>query len=113
MIKHACDITGIDELCLTRLDTLKDVIIQSGNDQFPVCIAYATGNDENGYVIETDISWYDIDKYKPIYKMFKIWNNTDMYDKDFYNFIKYISEFVNVPIRFCSIGPNLDDIKTV
>lgn len=112
MVKHACDITGIDELCLTRLDTLKEAIIKSGNTKFPVCIGYAAGNERDGYVIESNISWYDIDKYKPVYKMFDLWENIDMYDKNFNYFIKYIENFVNVPIKYCSVGPGQTDIKT-
>ena len=28
------------------------------------------------------------------------------------NFIKYIENFVNVPIKYCSVGPGQTDIKT-
>ena len=107
MIKYACDTIGINQLCLTRIDTLYDAF--KALNCFPVCIGY-TLKDSNYILPETEISWYDIDKYKPVYKIFNLWEKAELHDKEFCTFINFIEDFVKVPIRYISAGPIKEDL---
>lgn len=107
MVKYACDTIGVNRLCLTRLDTLLQWCKPKG--YIPVCIGYANGA-ENQMIIEDSISWYDLDFYKPVYKLFPIWNTPSINDKNFKSFIKYIENYTKVRVSLVSIGKNKEDI---
>lgn len=121
MIKYACDIIGVTDLCLTRLDTLFDYvnaqynansntneIIYDGPKYFPVCVNYAKISENGELTIDENIDWNNLQDYKPIYKMFKLWTNID--DNDFQTFIKYIEKYINIPVTYISVGKNKADL---
>ena len=109
MIKYACQNTGVDTLCFTRLDTLYEAFKDKG--EFPVCIQYAEVT-ENGIFPVQNISWYDVKNYKPIYKFFKLWNKTSLDDDNFRNFIDYLTvEFAGfAEVKYLSVGKEKEDI---
>lgn len=107
MIKYACRTTGVNELCITRLDTLYEAFKEYG--EFPVCINYARVSD-TGITIENRISLYNLDQYKPIYKFFKLWETPSLEDPNFKEFIEYISNYLYINVKYISIGKNKQDI---
>jgi adenylosuccinate synthase len=107
MIKYACKTVGVNELCITRLDTLYEAF--KDLDEFPVCIGYAKVN-QYGITQTTKISMYDVNQYVPVYKFFKLWDKCTLDDPDFYQFISYITNYLNIHIKYISVGKDKDDI---
>lgn len=101
MVKYACDTIGVTNLCLTRLDTLFDFLIKQKSQYVPVCVDYAEVT-ENGIVPVDSINWNDVTRYMPVYKMFKLWR--EPFDDNFKTFIKYIENYLNVPVSYISYG---------
>ena len=56
MIKYACDTIGVNELCITRLDTLSNWKCHYQYDFISVVI-----KEEDKYIIVKDFTNYDID----------------------------------------------------
>ena len=107
MIKYACKTVGVNELCITRLDTLYEAFKDLG--EFPVCIGYGKVN-QYGITQTTKISMYDVNQYVPVYKFFKLWDKCTLDDPDFYQFISYITNYLNIHIKYISVGKDKDDI---
>ena len=106
MIKYACDTIGVTELCITRLDTLSNWLHVEDVEYFPVCVGYKFENTDQ---IVDEISWYNIDRYQPVYKMFPKWHSY-VHDEKLDNFISYIEKFIGVKVKYISIGKNQEDI---
>ncbi|MCF0190567.1 MAG: adenylosuccinate synthase [Marinilabiliaceae bacterium] len=101
-LKYAVTINGVSQLIMMKSDVL---------DQFKTikaCVAYKV----NG--IETKDFPFDINEgVEPIYKEFPGWC-TDMtkttsesqFPKEYSNYIKFIEEYLGVPVKFVSVGPD-------
>lgn len=107
MVKYACDTIGVTNLCLTRLDTLYQWLIKNKQEYIPVCVDYANVT-ENGVVPVEHIDWNNTNQYKPIYKMFKLWEKP--HDDNFNTFIKYIEHYTNTPVTYMSLGKGKDEL---
>lgn len=106
LIKYSIRTTGVDAICLTRLDTLLEFFKNKYN-KIPICVAYK--NKETNEIIDiADI--YNLNKYEPVYELIETYNNCSINDKKFINFIKFIENKLNVPIKYVSIGQNKDNI---
>lgn len=96
MLKYACTISGVTELIMSKADVL------NGMPTIKVCIAY-----------QNDYGFPD-EKAKPIYKAFKGWktliDEKGILSKNFLHYIKFIEEYLNLPITIISTGPNRNDI---
>ena len=102
-LKYSIIINGVTELNMMKADVL------SGFDTIKICIAYNIDG------IETDTLPFDLNlgNIKPIYKSFKGW--TEDISKitkeqelpiEVHNYVSFIEEFVGVPIKLISVGPD-------
>ena len=105
LLRYALRISGTNEICITRLDTLMEAFKDVG--EFKVCIAYKN-KETNEKIYNADI--WNLDKYEPIYTTFKIWKECSFNDKNFVKFLKAIQLLLPVNIKYLSIGKNEDDI---
>ena len=102
-LKYSIIINGVTELNMMKADVL------SGFNSIEVC----TGYNING--VETNTLPYDLNSedIKPIYKSFKGWsediskiNTEDDLPIELNNYISFIEEFIEVPIKLISVGPD-------
>ena len=102
-LKYSIIINGVTELNMMKADVL------SGFDTIEICTAYNIDG------IETDTLPFDLNlgNIKPIYKSFKGW--TEDISKitkeqelpiEVHNYVSFIEEFVGVPIKLISVGPD-------
>ncbi|MCQ2215038.1 MAG: adenylosuccinate synthase [Bacteroidales bacterium] len=101
-LKYAVMINGVTQLIMMKSDVM---------DQFPTikaCVAYKV----NG--VETKDMPFDINEgVEPIYKEFPGWK-VDMtkvtseaqFPVEYKNYIKFIEEYLGVPVKFVSVGPD-------
>lgn len=100
-VRQAVRVSGITELCLTKLDVL------SGYKKIKVCTAY---NIDDEIVNEMPASLTDLCKAKPIYNELDGWNefNTNNYEElpdTLKKYIEFIEQNTNCPIKTISYGP--------
>lgn len=97
-------INGVTDLIMMKADCLDDF------DTIKVCTSYKV----NG--VETNDFPYDISNgIEPVYKEFKGWN-CDMtgirkesdFPKAFKEYIGFMEDFLEVPIKIISLGPDRD-----
>lgn len=103
-LKYTVMINGVTDLIMMKADCLDDF------DTIKVCTSYKV----NG--VETNDFPYDISNgIEPVYKEFKGWNcdmtgirkESDL-PKDFADYIKFMEEYLGVPISIISLGPDRD-----
>ncbi len=107
-LKYAVIINGVTEIAITKSDVLDTF------DEIKVCTHYEL-NDE---LIDTFPSNpYVLDYVNPVYKSFKGWKsqlkgNKDFsaLSKNFRSYIEFIEDYVKVPVKYISTGPDRADI---
>ena len=104
-VRQAVRVNGLTEIALTKLDIL------SGFKELPVCVAYDIGGKE---IKEMPASLNEYRAAKPIYKNLsgwdklpdKIWEKGfDLLPNPIKDYIKYIEEEVECPVKIVSVGP--------
>ncbi|MCQ2251524.1 MAG: adenylosuccinate synthase [Bacteroidales bacterium] len=101
-LKYSCMINGVTQLICTKGDVLNDF------DTIKACVKY-TINGKETMSMPFDAS----EEAKPIYKEFKGWKcdisnckkESDL-PKELMDYIKFIEEFVGVPVKMISVGPD-------
>ena len=102
-LKYSIIINGVTELNMMKADVL------SGFDTIEICTAY----DIDG--IETHNLPFDLNQgnIKPIYKSFKGWSEDiskiskeEELPNEVHDYVSFIEEFVGVPIKLISVGPD-------
>ena len=102
-LKYSITINGVTELNMMKADVL------SGFDTIEICTAY----DIDG--IETHNLPFDLNlgNIKPIYKSFKGWSEDiskiskeEELPNEVHDYVSFIEEFVGVPIKLISVGPD-------
>ena len=102
-LKTAARLSGFSSLAMTKLDVL------TGLPTIRICIAYKNNNKQYA---EIPASTYEYNTCKPVYKKFKGWKQdiskirmfTDL-PKEAKDYIQFIEEELNVPIKIISVGP--------
>lgn len=109
--EHAKRMCGFTSIALTKLDVLNDY------ENIPVCTAYdINGKQEKHF----PASIAKLGKAKPVYRImkgWKGWNDTDAIVKEGYDalpsemkeYIRFIEEYLNVPVDIVSIGAKRTD----
>ena len=100
-------VNGVTQIIMTKADILDNL------DQLKVCNGYKINGEEKSYV-PFQMNRVDIE---PMYKTFEGWN-TDITAAGSYealpekmkNYIKYLNEFLGVPVKYISNGPGRDQI---
>lgn len=102
-VKFAIDVCGINKLALTKIDVL------SGLKEIKVCIGYQYQGKKISY---SSCGYLELAKLKPIYKSFPGWSEDiskirkfSQLPKNCQNYIKFIEDFLKVPIKIVSVGP--------
>lgn len=112
LLKHAHEVNDFDELIVTKLDVL------SGLKKIKVCTHYRYKGKKMERV---PANMRIFSMCKPIYKTFEGWNNYDRDDwmkfsKDIsslprkvLNYVNFISEYINVPVKMISVGSGREE----
>lgn len=101
-LKYSCMINGVTQLIVTKADVMNDF------DTIKAAVAYKI----NGK--ETMAMPFDVDeKVEPIYKEFKGWKkdisnirNEKELPTELIDYLAFIANFVKVPIKIISVGPD-------
>ena len=104
-LKYAVMLNGVTELIITKADVL------TGFETIKVCTHYKLNGKEINYLP------YEINEpLEPVLKEFNGWkediskiNSFNKLPKEFTDYLKYIENEVNVPIKIISVGPNRDE----
>jgi adenylosuccinate synthase len=103
LVRTAVMISGITELCLTKLDVL------SGLDEIQVCVGYKLKGKD---VIYADVDAYGLGEVEPIYKAVKGWREDISRAKSFdklpvlaQDYVKMIEDATGVPVKWIGVGP--------
>jgi len=101
--RTAVAISGITELCLTKLDVL------SGLDEIQVCTGYKLSGKEVGYA---DVDAYGLDEVEPVLKTLKGWNEDitgartfDELPTSAQEYVKFVEEQAGAPVKWIGVGP--------
>lgn len=102
-LKYAIDLNGVTRLCLTKLDVL------GGMKELKICVGYVGGAGDNSYMAEA------CETYQPIYANFETWQEDISSARSFADlplnaqeYVRFIEEYVAVPIDIISVGPERD-----
>jgi adenylosuccinate synthase len=106
LVKTAVELSGVTELCLTKLDVL------SGLEEIKVCTRYELSCDPVRYA---DVDTYTLEKVEPVYKTAKGWQENISKARSFdelpanaQSYVKLIEEVARVPVKWIGIGPERD-----
>ena len=103
-LKYSCQINQVNELCITKIDVLNNL------EKIKICKSY------QGQSFE-EINFNDSDSLKSFslneddFKIFQSWgdisevNDFDSMPQSLKNYIQYIEEYLEIPIKIISLGP--------
>ena len=101
-LKYSCMLNGVTQLIITKSDVMNDF------DTIKAAVAYKINNKET-FAMPFDSS----EEVVPVYKEFKGWKcdiskakNEDQLPQALKEYIKFIEDFVNVPVKIVSVGPD-------
>jgi len=103
IVKTAVQLSGVTELCLTKLDVL------SGLDEIKVCTRYELSCDPVRYA---DVDAYGLDKVETVYETLPGWQEDiskartfDELPANAQSYVKLIEEATGVPVNWIGVGP--------
>jgi adenylosuccinate synthase len=103
IVRTAVDLSGVTELCLTKLDTL------SGLEEIQVCVGYKMDGKDIRYA---DVDAYGLDKVELVYKKMKGWkediSKARMFEElpaNAQSYVKMIEESTGAPVKTIGVGP--------
>lgn len=106
-LKYAVEINGVDEICLTKLDVLDDLL------DIQICTKYREkGTEVYNLPAQKDV----LEKLVPEYEILPGWNTRTTGIRNFYElpkqaqkFIEFIEENLKVPVKIISTGPRREE----
>ena len=106
-LKYAVMINGVTRLIMTKVDVMNKL------PRIKVCTGYQSG-DQVSDVLPAD---YDPNKFSPVFKEMKGWETTteglgsfEELPQALLDYVKFIEDFVNVPVDIISTGPDRKQI---
>jgi len=103
IVRTAVDLSGVTEICLTKLDTL------SGLEEIQVCVGYKLNGQDIRYA---DVDAYGLDKVELVYKKMKGWREDISKARTFeelpanaQSYVKMIEESAGAPVKWIGVGP--------
>lgn len=103
LIRTAVQLSGVTELCLTKLDVLR------GLDEIKVCMRYELSCDPVRYA---DVDTYGLNNIEPVYKTVEGWKaditQATSFDKlptQAKLYVKMIEDAAEVPVKWIGVGP--------
>lgn len=102
-VKFACEVSGVTEIAITKIDIL------SGLKKIKIAVGYKL----NGKLIPySSCGYLELSKLSPVYKEFDGWDEeiaavTKFADlpKNCQQYLKFIGNFLEVPVKLVSTGP--------
>jgi len=102
-LQYSTRINSLSQLFITKLDVL------SGLEEIKVCVGYRFEDKKiTDYPLVDEI----LDKCEPIYESFKGWDEDisgiikyDALPENAKKYIEFIEDFIDVPIKYISVGP--------
>lgn len=106
-LRYASRVNGLSELVITKLDVLDTL------DQVQACVAYELdGGTTNRFPVECD----ELERATPVYRTFEGWKTStvgitewDQLPEAARSYITFIEDYLKVPIRIVSTGPDRDE----
>lgn len=106
LVRTAVMISGVTELCLTKLDVL------SGLDEIQVCVGYKLNGKDITYA---DVDTYRLNEVETVYKTVKGWKEDISKARSFgelpvqaQGYVKMIESTAGVPVKWIGVGPERD-----
>ena len=106
LVKTAVELSGVSELCLTKLDVL------SGLDEIRVCTRYELSCDPVRYA---DVDTYGLEKVEPVYKTVNGWQEDISNARSFeelptnaQSYVRIIEDAAGTPVKWIGVGPERD-----
>ena len=106
IVRTAVQLSGVTELCLTKLDTL------SGLEELQVCVGYRLDGKSVRY---PDVDAYGLDKIECIYRTVPGWQEDISQARSFeelpvnaQKYVRMIEEAAGVPVKWIGVGPERD-----
>lgn len=106
IVKTAAELSGITELCLTKLDTL------SGLSELQVCVGYKLNGESVRY---PDVDAYGLGNVECQFKTMPGWKEDISKAKSFeelpfnaQSYVRLIEEATGVPVKWIGVGPERD-----
>ncbi len=106
IVKTAVELSGVTELCLTKLDVL------SGLDNLQVCVGYKLNGEPVCYA---DVDAYGLDKVEKVYQTVPGWKEDISKARSFealpvnaQSYVKMIEDAAGVPVKWIGMGPERD-----
>jgi len=103
LVRTAVMISGVTELCLTKLDVL------SGLNEIQVCVGYKLNGKDVTYA---DVDAYGLDEVETVYKTVKGWmediSKARLFEElpvNAQNYVKMIEDAAGVPVKWIGVGP--------
>jgi len=106
IVRTAVAISGVTELCVTKLDVLSDL------DNLQVCVGYKVDGKDVTYM---DVDAYGLDKVELVYQKVDGWKEDISKVKSFdelpvnaQKYIQMIEDATGVPVKWIGVGPERD-----
>jgi len=106
IVKTAVLISGVTELCVTKLDVVSDL------EDLQVCVGYKLDGKAVGYM---DVDAYGLDKVEKVYQPVKGWKEDISKVRSFEElpvnaqiYVTMIEDAVGVPVKWIGVGPERD-----
>ena len=106
IVRTAVQLSGVTELCLTKLDTL------SGLEELQVCVGYRLDGKSIRYA---DVDAYGLDKVECVYRTVPGWQEDNSQARSFeelpvnaQKYVRMIEEAAGVPVKWIGVGPERD-----
>lgn len=106
LVKTAVELSGVTELCLTKLDVL------SGLDEIQICTRYELSCDPVRYA---DVDSYGLEKVETVYKTVNGWQEDISNVRSFeelpanaQSYVKMIEDAAGIPVKWIGVGPERD-----
>jgi adenylosuccinate synthase len=106
IVRTAVELSGVTELCLTKLDVLSDL------EDLQVCTHYEISCDRVRY---TDVDAYGLDNVQTVYKTVPGWKEDISKVRSFeelpanaQNYVRMIEEAAGAPVKWIGVGPERD-----
>ena len=103
-LKYSCEINGVKELCITKVDVLNDL------DEIKICKSYQgkyhheINFNDSVYLDNCKLDNSDFDSF-PGWGEIEGITKYDSFPENLKNYISYIEEYLNIPISIVSLGP--------
>jgi adenylosuccinate synthase len=106
-VRYAAMINGLDSIVVTKIDVLDTLA------EIPFCVGYKyKGSELREFPADIEV----LGKVEPVYKNLKGWQTSIAGTRDYEklpglakDYLKFLSEYLEVPIRMISTGPERDE----